>query len=142
MTTPRSPAALADEIRRLDALGLDWSDELDRLATLATTAQAAEVPAGFVLVPVEPTPDMRSACRLARAANKGSDDVWTSMLAARPDAPPAPAAEVRVPLTDERIHALSRDCYDGRTNPLILFARAVERAHGITQPSTTEPGAG
>lgn len=36
------------------------------------------------------------------------------------------------PLTDEQILALSNDCYDGGlTTPIILFARAIERAHGI-----------
>lgn len=39
----------------------------------------------------------------------------------------------RVPLSGEQIKSLSCGCYDGGcTDPLILFARAIEAAHGIT----------
>ncbi len=44
------------------------------------------------LVPVEPTAEMRAACREARAAEMGSDGVWAAMLYA---APPAPSAALR-----------------------------------------------
>ena len=52
---------------------------------------------------------------------------------------PVAAAHAQQPaaLTDAQIIELSVDCYDSsHTNPLILFARAIERAHGIPAPTT------
>jgi len=79
------------------------------------------------------------ALRLARVLES-----WTR----RVNIAHAAAAELRrlhaqqpAALTDAQIIALSVDCYDGsQTNPLILFARAIEAAHGITatQAPTTD----
>lgn len=70
------------------------------LAKLAEAALAANVPAGYKLVPVEPTPEMRKAFHCANAEAEegtplGSPDIdspdhqWAAMLAAAP----APEAE-------------------------------------------------
>ena len=62
------------------------------------------------------------------APNEAADII--AMLSAQIAA--APVAQPLTPLTDEQIKALSNSCYDGgHTDPLILFARAIECAHGI-----------
>jgi hypothetical protein len=96
---------------------------VDRDAAMLAAAQ--QVPAGWKLVPVEPTPEMLAAVGCGQwSGGPGAD--YRNMLAAAPEAP-----EARKPLTEEQIHGLSSDCYDGHTAPLILFARAIEHAHGI-----------
>lgn len=68
------------------------------------------------------------------------DDTRTAVVARwnRRAAPqPAQVAPVVRALTDEQIKALSVDCYDGgHTDPLVLFARAVLKAAGITAGDT------
>lgn len=67
----------------------------DQMRDYARAALAANVPAGFVLVPVEPTPEMRKAFHAANAeAEAGTplgssaidspDHQWAAMLAAAP----------------------------------------------------------
>ncbi len=81
--------------------------------------EAPAVPAGFKLVPVEPTNAMAHAGISARGAN--TMDVWRAMLAATPTAP-----AVAVPLlTDEQIDRALDNYQPGSKYP---FARAVEAA--------------
>ncbi len=67
------------------------------LTTLGLTAEQMEQPVGsWVLVPVEPTPEMRSAALLKHLAMRSAhpgwtgkrdpDPVWSAMLSARPGA--------------------------------------------------------
>jgi hypothetical protein len=107
--TPETPAELAakakdalfdidDHIARMhgdDRGGFKPVERLraaiDRLATLAASSTA---PAGFVLVPVEPTRVMRQAAFEAASSPAdwcGLDDMWDAALAA------APAAAERKP---------------------------------------------
>lgn len=81
-------------------------------------------------VPKEPTHNMRSACHLARAANKGSDDLWAAMLASAPSRPVA--VEKREPLTPERILELRGKCIVDGDDTSVGFCRLIEAEHGIT----------
>lgn len=89
------------------------------------------VPAGYALVPVEPTPEMLSVMwvnknsSLSEAYNSLSE-AYSAMLAASPQ----PVA--REPLTDEHLRVIERMHVYAHTATLMDFARAIERAHGIT----------
>lgn len=87
---------------------------------------AQPVPAGYALVPVEPTPEMLSVIWVHK--NSSLVDAYRAMLAA------APQPVVREPLTDEQIAAAMTGY--GPTGvgfpSLRRIARAIERAHGIT----------
>ena len=171
-TTPAALAAeakhLADECKRLAEhyrAGPGWPmvnkellfAEINKLAALASQArEAAEVPAtdkdsltvpaGFVIVPVEPTEAMCQAAVIFANGNAVYKNVkaevlkieesiygeaYTAMLSA---APPAPAGVVREPLTDQEIVVLRWETRKGDHAPRasdLAFARAIERAHGI-----------
>ena len=94
----------------------------------APAAPAPAAPDGWVMVPREPTPEM-----LAVVRNGPMHETWTegycAMIAASPAAPV-------VPLTDEQINEMWRKirAEDDSWMPLPheVFARAIERAHGIT----------
>lgn len=117
--------------------------ELGRSTPLYTAPAApAAAPAGWVLVPVEPTEEMiqaandgddaytlRSFGPGVQRVMQGPEDHYAAMLAARPAAP----AATREPLTDEQIAAAMTGY--GPTGikfgALRRVARAIERAHGI-----------
>ncbi len=99
-----------EEILELDCLRLTMSDDMTEIAVasssviefarliertvLAAAAPAASVavPAGYALVPVEPTDEMRAATKhLAYASHIGED--WAAMLAAAPATPAAQAQQ-------------------------------------------------
>jgi hypothetical protein len=130
------------------------SQELNYLWRGWQAARAASpAPAGWKLVPVEPTEAMRSAGIEANGAHleKYSEDgifrttrIYRAMLAASPasTAQPPQGAQ-QEPLTEERL----REFWDEATNrwvtvadernPMLRFARAIERAHGIGQEGET-----
>lgn len=114
--------------------------------------QAGGVPAGFVLVPVEPTPEMlatgeaefRSYCLRHMF---GHPAVWAAMLAAAPSQSAVqPLSEAqRVPLTEPELRRvlqgtnhMVRNAMCGPMWPELEQAcRAVERAHGIVTKEST-----
>lgn len=59
----------------------------------AALAQRQQVPEGWQLVPKATNREMREACRLSRAGNVSSDDLWAAMLAAAPALTAAPPAQ-------------------------------------------------
>lgn len=91
----------------------------------------------FVLVPVTMTVDMRLVIRdFSEAVEAGKcrlfDVVWRDLISSAPPQPEQPAA---VPLTEEQITDIASTCFAGHRKPEIkTFARAIERAHGITVP--------
>lgn len=111
--------------------------------------EAKPAPAGFVLVPVEPTEQMMRAAFLAVESEGVSTTpwlrgtIWNAMLAAAPAAP----AQAK-PLTDEQLNALIPSAYVGdsyvgysRTD-LCKLARAIEAHHGIGIAANKESGNG
>lgn len=72
----------------------------------ASLAQPASVPAGWKLVPVEPTDDMIHAGYMKpwgdQAARSDAESCWSAMLAAAPQAP-QPAQEVQAPAPAQRL---------------------------------------
>ena len=110
--------------------GNKWEGFLP-LYTTPPAAPAPAAPDGWVMVPREPTPEM-----LAVVRNGPMHETWTegycAMIAASPAAPV-------VPLTDEQINEMWRKirAEDDSWMPLPheVFARAIERAHGITGAS-------
>jgi hypothetical protein len=108
------------------------------LEKLAQADAQPVAPKGWKLVPVKPTEAMLDAAVQAICYGHGGGFTriggpgrcWESMLAAAPAAPTA-----RQPLTLEQLKALWVDVPDF-TDPgrvFIAVARAVEKAHGITQ---------
>lgn len=119
----------------------------DTITPLFAAPVAANVPAGWRMVPEKPTHAMLEALRVATRRDWPSDEVcrvrYAAMLAAAPEAAtPAPA-----PLTDEQIDktakrvipvaaymgmfeyaAFSKEDADRTVRH---FARAIEAAHGI-----------
>ena len=73
----------------------------------------------------------------ASIAFMDSAPIGTKLYAAPSPAPASQPVSEPVkaqPLTDEQIMSLSVDCYQGGyVHPLVNFARAIERAHGIGQ---------
>jgi hypothetical protein len=134
--TPETPAELAARILAVfdKYVPMDVAPiagiAVHRLATLAASSTA---PAGFVLVPVTLTDDMlHEAWRgLVGACDHTTiREAYRRMLAA------APAAAERKPLTDGRISELTGIKPDAPIWYAIRnTARAVERAHGITDAS-------
>ena len=107
----------------------------ERLFTTPPAAQPVAVPAGWALVPVDPSPDMlRAGCWSGSGDVSVSEEwarreVWGRMLAASPATPPAASAK---PLTQQEIIKLWGAKSDGPSNAeLVSFARSIERAHGI-----------
>ena len=100
------------------------------LASLpVSTPPAPVVPHGWRLVPVEPTPAMCAGGFRVSEAEHDPAGVYRAMLAAAPE---APAPVVPQPLTDEEIDAYwkavpNQALYEA----VMVFARAIERAHGI-----------
>ena len=95
---------------------------------LYATPPAAPAPAGWVMAPREPTPEM-----LAVVRNGPMHETWTegycAMIAASPAAPAAPV----VPLTEGRITAIANElAFGGGHCNVYELARAIEAAHGIT----------
>jgi hypothetical protein len=73
----------------------------------------------------------RSCCTIIKQHTDGTREVVAVEYA--PSYTHPPRREWRS-LSEEEIKALSNDCYDGgHTNPMILFARAIEAAHGIKE---------
>lgn len=111
-------------------------EEIARLLGIggAAGAVAAEVPAGWQIVPVEPTDEMREQCKVLNYADD-IDGEWARMLAAAPT-PPAPAT-VAAELTDEQIIDI-RNMVGERYNSAahvssggaIEFAREILKAAG------------
>lgn len=102
-------------------------------ATIAKWGAQPVVPAGYALVPVEPTPEMLAevdeevgghcySCTRWKASYDDCQRIWAAMLAA------APQPVAREPLTDEQI----RELWSTRSLHALEFARAIESAHGIT----------
>ena len=84
-------------------------------------------------LPALPEPD----CILADGERDFNAYTADQMHAYAQAAIAAAHAQQPAALTDAQIIELSVDCYDSsHTNPLILFARAIERAHGIPAPTT------
>lgn len=115
------------------------------------------VPAGWALVPTEPTPEMESECMgllmseaLIYERPGGGLAVetiapvklWAAMLAAAPTAAPAGL----VPLTDYQIACiydrpeLAGTQHESGTEKAIAIARAIEAAHGIQAPGAAQEG--
>lgn len=94
---------------------------------------AQPVPAGYALVPVEPTPEMLSVIWVHK--NSSLVDAYRAMLAA------APQPVVREPLTDEQLEKLriGQEYWQWGLSEAVFryVARAIERAHGITQSDDT-----
>lgn len=120
--------------------------ELERFAALVAAREreaCAQVPAGYALVPIEPTPEMLSAMWVPPNSSLADtysslSDAYNAMLAA------APQPVVRKPLTDEQVEALItaehfREGYKLKASDRTCLAwyrlglRDGERAHGITE---------
>jgi hypothetical protein len=105
---------------------------------LIEQAARSEAPAGWKLVPIDPTPAMSAAGLCVSEAEHDPAGVYRAMLAASPH-PEAQQAEQRKPLTAAEIDRLYRKIADDPTSqPSVhalshAVARAVERAHGITE---------
>ena len=101
-------------------------------AALAKWGSQPVVPAGYALVPVEPTPEMLSEIWVHK--NGSLSEAYRAMLAA------APQPVVREPLTDGQIEKL-REATFSTSNPFCpcdsktmrKAVRAAEAAHGIKQ---------
>lgn len=106
-------------------------------AVLAKWGAQPVVPAGYALVPVEATEDMKAAAvkyangtavyknvsaEVLRIEEGIYGEVYEAMLAA------APQPVVREPLTDEQI----RELWSTRSLHALEFARAIESANGIS----------
>ena len=89
---------------------------------LAAGAQAT--PAGYQLVPVEPTPEMLQAIWAYK--DKSLHGAYRAMLAAAP-------VEQRQPLTRDQMLELLGDELDSSDAAFINFGRAVEQAHDIKE---------
>ena len=105
---------------------------------LAELSARQAAPDGWRLVPVEPTEEMLDAAHEGdreytlrvfgdvMTVMQGPHDHYVAMLSA---APPPPERE---PLTDEQINGLGTGpCWAEDGVDIFLFARAIERAHGI-----------
>lgn len=92
----------------------------------------ATVPDGWKLVPVEATDEMVKVGD-QKTWVFPSRECWAAMLSAAPAAP-QPAQQERKPLTESAIQQIGLDM-PSLHHPgwLIEFARAIERAHGITE---------
>jgi hypothetical protein len=119
---------------------------------------ASPVPAGWKLVPVEPTSDMLYAMAEQDGWRRGDrehpmltrwEDYWRSALAAspaspaQPPTPQPPQGAQQEPLTAQQLDALiegyvgGAELADGEYASMVMFAAAVERAHGIGQEGET-----
>jgi hypothetical protein len=112
--------------------GQGITDGVERIKAvlLAARGLAANVPAGFVLVPVEPTPGMVDAGR----EFDHPKNVWAAMLAAAPA--PEDKPEAQQPLAEEDILDIARywsnkHFVEGAARFLIDFARGLEERHSI-----------
>lgn len=116
----RSAAA---ELRRQHA-------EIQQLKAQLSARQAAQD--GWRLVPMEPTQAMTAAgCPVGEAVDYF--DMGTAYRAMLSAAPPPPERE---PLTDEQISVLGGGpCWAEDGVDIFLFARSIERAHGIGAPN-------
>lgn len=103
---------------------------------------AEQRPDGWQLVPVEPTPAMKSAGGHVNSEwlnddaplyesryAMSMDGVWSAMLAAAPAAPQAEPK--REPLSEKQIDAIHELWYEKAGMSFADVVRAVERAHGI-----------
>ncbi|WP_431206766.1 hypothetical protein [Burkholderia cepacia] len=113
------------------------------LALSRAPAQAAEpvaIPAGYALVPIERSYDMRAKALIAfnttEQAGKDRDDALDAAYRAELAAAPQPAqADARVGLTDEQIMSIWRAAPWPDRAGVIAFARALLSAHsGQPQP--------
>lgn len=126
---------------------LKYEHEAKRLISLvhehapySPTAQPVQVqvPEGWRLVTVEPTPEMLDAVvstmddlLLGKHAEQQYRDDWSAMLAAAPLPPAQPVG--REALSRKALVDLWGDKSDGPSNSeIVRFGREVERAHGIT----------
>lgn len=93
------------------------------------------IPPGYKLVPVEPTEAMLGAGLRHIDGMASMPSAYRAMLNAAPEAP-QPAK--RVPLTDEEIIEMhtATTGWLGCPSGIFNFARAIERAHGITGEPT------
>lgn len=66
----------------------DAEDELREILAEATAALDAIEAAGCVVVPADPTPEMRGAGRQTRQDGYNEVAIWDAMVAARPGARP------------------------------------------------------
>ena len=108
----------------------------DHRAALAATPDQ-QPPAGFALVPLEPTPEMIGAMAVVDASGKingvpsigmsGACEAYEAMLAAAQRAP------IAQPLSDGRLSQLAGEfvCDAIGLVNLMRVARAIEQAHGI-----------
>lgn len=117
--------------------------ELDVFRAVLAKWGTPPVPAGYALVPIEPTPEMLSAMWVPPNSSLADtysslSDAYNAMLAA------APQPVVRKPLTDEQVEALIttehfREGYKLKASDRTCLAwyrlglRDGERAHGITE---------
>ena len=105
----------------------------DERVALAATPDLPP-PAGFALVPIEPTPEMIGAMAVVDASGKingvpsigmsGACEAYEAMLAAAPRAP------IAQPLSDGRLSQLAGEFVCDAIG-LMRLARAIEHAHGI-----------
>jgi hypothetical protein len=145
-----------------------WTDFEVWQARAALAAQAPQqAPAGFVMVPVEPTPDMLScivhsdypadweAGKRLQRDQRGDNRVpfkteyeiavgqYQRLLAAAPQAAPAPAPQALTPLTEEQVAEACGWRAGLGLKPMpgeLRIARAIERAHGIGAASAGGEG--
>lgn len=135
--------ALALAIARLEDMlkgddGQAWKEAERALPGLrAALAQPAEPVAGWRMVPVEPTTDMRNAFHAVtddEALQLGeSGSRWAAMVAA---APPAPQPAGRALTADDlwnnhEIMSINGAEAGLSMDTLLKLVRAIERAHGI-----------
>jgi hypothetical protein len=96
---------------------LEADEEIDRMLAAAPQTPAQEapaapaVPAGFALVPIEPTQQMLDAGRWSGAGSVSSQEVWDRMLATVTP-PPAAYADDLVALVTELVQALRQAAPD------------------------------
>ncbi|HDS1011365.1 TPA: hypothetical protein QDZ51_001206 [Stenotrophomonas maltophilia] len=89
----RARALLDAELRKLglheDAHHVGCGADLDRndQASINAIAAALTPPEGYVLVPVGLSSSMAKAAWATLAADGSFDEIWTAMLAARPEVP-------------------------------------------------------
>lgn len=128
------PASAAEfALQALVAAGHVTQERVDQALALPGAPARPAAPAGYALVPVEPTEDMFIDGMEADCCGRPSIDddghvrsIWAAMLAA------APQPVAREPLTDEHLRVIERMHVYAHTATLMDFARAIERAHGIT----------
>lgn len=120
---PPMPLAFFDEFGN----GAD-----DRVQDYAREAVRLNMPPGWKLVPVEATDEMVKVGD-QKTWVFPSRECWAAMLSAAPAAP-QPAQQERKPLTESAIQQIGL-AMPAMLHPgwLIEFARAIERAHGITE---------